>query len=74
MDAAKTAYVRQKRSVKSTGTPGTSAFDEYSIPDLAMILCLVYLGAGFPPDPALRSAMADYLGSFPGKEKNGQEH
>jgi hypothetical protein len=42
---------------------------KYTIPELALILSLVYMGAGLPPEPALRAALADYIHSFSGKER-----
>ena len=50
-------------------SPGET-LPEYTIPDLAIILSLVYMGAGLPPEPALRSALADYLHSFSGEKQS----
>ena len=37
---------------------------KYTIPDLAIILSLIYMGAGLPPELALRAALSDYIHSF----------
>ena len=65
-----TSKTRSRKSQAYVATkPGSGAFMEYTIPDLAIILSLVYLGAGLPPEPALRAALADYIHSFSGKKQ-----
>ena len=49
-------------------TPRAEMPVEDAIPEAAFILGLVYMEAGLSPEAALRSAMADYMCSFPEAE------
>jgi hypothetical protein len=58
-----------KSLTKANNIPLKNPTVYYTIPDLAIILSLVYMGAGLPPEPALRSALADYIHSFSSYEQ-----
>jgi hypothetical protein len=60
--------IRRKEVKKARPLPRTfrreDSVPKYNVPELALILSLVYMGAALPPEPALRAGLADYIHGF----------